>query len=69
MPQWFMISPMKDIPLKPRATLVEQFNVKVDRELKQDLRVLEAHGVDFPELVRSFLRKEVPRIKKKLQTA
>jgi len=57
---------MKAIPLKPRATLIEQFNIKVERELKQDLRVLEAHGVDFPELVRNFLRREIPKIKKKL---
>ncbi len=61
---------MKDIPIIKRAALVEQFNTKVERELKHEMRVLEAqHGVDFPEMVRSFLRKEIPRIKKKLQTA
>lgn len=55
--------------MKDRATLVAAITVKVDEQLKQDARLLDAKGVDVPELVRQFLRTEFPKIKKKLETA
>ncbi len=54
------------IPMKDRATLVEAITVKVDRQLKEDARLLDAKGVDVPRLVRDFLKAEFPKIKAKL---
>ena len=61
---------MQNIPRVKRAVLVEQLNVKMDKEMRQECRVLEAqHAVDVPELVREYLRREIPKLKRKLKTA
>lgn len=52
--------------MKSRATLKEIFPLRVDSQMKQDLAVLNAKDVDVAELVRSFLRTQIPKIKKKL---
>ncbi len=61
---------MNDIPLVRKALLVDQLAVKLDASLGKDVRVLKAeHGVDVQEMIRSFLRREIPKIKKKLESA
>ena len=57
------------IPMKDRATLVAAITVKVEPPLKQDWRDLDAKGVDVSEIVRQFLRTELPKVKKKLESA
>lgn len=59
---------MDEIPLLKRATLTEVLTIRVDRDIAESFRVLRAkHGLDGAELVRAFLRQELPRIKKKLE--
>jgi hypothetical protein len=60
---------MQNIPKLARATLTAQLNIKMEEQLKKELELLKVqHGVDVQELAREFLRREVPRIKKKLAT-
>lgn len=68
--EWeLQLQSMDKFPMKARATLKEIFPVRVDSQMKQDLAVLNAKDVDVAELVRSFLRTQIPKIKKKLETA
>lgn len=61
---------MEQIPFIRRAKLVDQLLVKVDADMGKQIRVLKAeHEVDVQEMIRSFLRAELPKIKKKLETA
>lgn len=57
---------MEKIPLLKRAALVAQMAIKMEPELDQEVRGLKAKGVDVSELVRMYLRREIPKIKKKL---
>ena len=59
---------MEKIPLIKRAELVAQMAIKMDTKLDEEVRMLKARGVDIPEIVRSFLRKEIPKIKKQLES-
>lgn len=55
------------IPRIKNAVLVDQILVKLDVEMGQEVRELKSrHKVDVHELVRSFLRRELPKIKAKL---
>lgn len=55
------------IPRIKNAVLVDQILVKLDVEMGQEIRELKSrHKVDVHELVRSFLRHELPKIKAKL---
>lgn len=61
---------MEEIPKIKRAVLVAQLMVKVDSETDREIRMLKAeHSVDFQEMIRIYLRKEIPRVKKRLATA
>lgn len=55
--------------MKQRAVLKEIFPVRVDPQMKQDIAVLNAKDFDMAELVRAFLRREIPKIKKTLESA
>lgn len=57
---------MDEIPLVKGAALTAQMNLKMEAELDKDIRLLKAHRVDVQEIVRAFLRKEIPKIKQKL---
>ncbi len=57
---------MESIPYVKRAQLVAQMAVKMDTALDEEVRMLKAKGVDVPEMIRSFLRREIPKVKKKL---
>lgn len=52
--------------MKPNAKLLEVFPVRVEIQMKEDIAVLNARKVDVAEIVRTFLRREIPKIKKKL---
>lgn len=47
--------------------LAEQFNLRIERELKDDIRYLCGAGVDVSELVRPLLRDAVKRAKKQME--
>jgi hypothetical protein len=57
---------MDKIPLTKRAALTAQMALKMEPSLDEEVRMLKAKGVDVPEMVRAYLRKEIPRIKKAL---
>lgn len=71
LPRWDIvgrIEGMNKIPRIRRAGLVEQFMVKVDVDLDREIRMLKAeHRIDIQEMVRNYLRKELPKVKKKLE--
>lgn len=54
-----------DLPMK--LYLAEQFNLRIERELKDDIRYLSGCGVDVSELVRPLLRDLVKRAKKQVE--
>lgn len=59
---------MENIPLLKRAKLTEVVHLRVERELSDMLRVMKAqYGLDGGELVRAYLRVELPKIKKRLE--
>lgn len=60
---------MENIPITKRAQLTAQMAVKMEPSLDKDIRILKAQGVDIAELVRTYLRREIPKIRKKLGTA
>lgn len=58
---------MENIPRIKNAVLTDQLLLKVDVELGQEIRELKSrHKVDVPEIIRSYLRKELPKIRAKL---
>lgn len=61
---------MESIPRIKNAVLTDQLLVKLDVEMGQDLRELKSrHKVDVQEIIRSYLRKEIPKLKKALESA
>jgi hypothetical protein len=52
---------MTDIPMK--ANLKEQFNLKIEPSLKDDLKELAGLGVDVPEWIRGIIRDAVKNAK------
>ena len=58
---------MKGIPIIRGAALTAQMAIKMEPDLDQEVRMLKAHRIDVPEMVRCFLRREIPKIKKKLE--
>lgn len=55
--------------MKANAKLLEVFPVRVDPQMKEDIAVLNAKKVDVAMIVRQFLSREIPRIKKKLSNS
>lgn len=61
---------MEDIPRIKNAVLTDQILVKLDTELGQEVRELKSrHKVDVQEVIRKYLRAELPRIRRKIETA
>ncbi len=55
--------------MKEGASLTDIFPLRVERQMKTDIAVLNAHRVDVAAMVRNFLRREIPKAKKKLTSA
>ena len=54
------------LPMKASFIYTEQYNLRVDKELKDDIRFLSSAGVEVSELVRPILRDLVKEAKKRL---
>ena len=60
---------MDEIPRIKNAVLTDQILVKLDLELGQEVRALKKNfRVDVQEIIRKYLRKELPRIKAQLMS-
>lgn len=60
---------MENIPLIKRAVLVDQMALKLDADMGQEVRMLKAeYKVDVQEIIRAYLRKELPKLRKKLSS-
>lgn len=53
--------------MKPAFVYTEQFNMRIERELKEDIKFLAGHGVEVAELLRPLVRKEIERAKEKIK--
>lgn len=60
-----MILFMNDLPMKRRKS--EQFNLRIGRELRDDIEFLDRAGVQVSELVRPELERIVQGAKKKIE--
>lgn len=55
---------MQNIPMLPPPGLTEAVTIKLEESLKQDWQECKyVHRVDVSEMVREFLRQQLPRIK------
>lgn len=53
----------KSVPMKATFIYTENFGVRIEPELKEEMRQLDAQGVDVPELAREALREAVRKAK------
>lgn len=61
---------MDEIPFIEKALLTAQVNLRMEERLKQEIELLKVqHKVDVHEMVRNYLRKELPRVRKRLEAS
>lgn len=62
--------PMNRVPLLKKKTIDTNYPLPIDSATKAELRALKAdHGVDTNQWLRSLIRSELPKLKKRLETA
>jgi hypothetical protein len=54
------------LPMKPSFVYTDQFNVRIERELKEDIRFLAGQGVEVSDLLRPVIREAVRRAKERI---
>lgn len=59
---------MSDIPLPKKRGLVytEQFNLRIEADLKADIRFLDGEGVEVSELLRPVVRDVIEKAKRQI---
>lgn len=55
------------LPMKASVIYTEQFNLRIERQLKEDIRFLTDSGVEVSDLVRPLLREAILRAKKQVE--
>jgi post-segregation antitoxin (ccd killing protein) len=60
---------MQELPMKRSLQYPEQCNVKIDAQLKADIRFLDGQGVEVAELLRCAMKAAVERAKAQLEKA
>lgn len=61
---------MKDLPLLKGRTITTNYALPIDSETKAELRRLKSeHRIDVNAWLRGIIREELPKIRKKLETA
>lgn len=57
-----------ELPMKASYIYTEQYNLRIEKELKDDIRFLAAAGVEVSDLVRPKLKEIVTIAKRKIET-
>lgn len=57
----------ESLPRKRGYVYTEQYNVRIEPDLKADIRFLDGEGVEVSELIRPLIRDAVTKAKKKLE--
>jgi TRAP-type C4-dicarboxylate transport system substrate-binding protein len=55
------------LPMKPAFVYTEQFNLRIEKDLKEDIRFLSDSGVEVSELVRPVFRELVQKARRQIE--